>query len=52
MMWMGYEEMTDRLWHMKMSGGLTPEETAMGCTISESLPYPIGDVIVLDEEEE
>jgi hypothetical protein len=46
--WIGYEEARDRLWHMRWFGGLTPEETALGCTISECNPYPIK----LEEEEE
>jgi hypothetical protein len=37
---MDYEEMRDRMWHMKWSGGLTPEETALGCTITDYNPYP------------
>ena len=49
-MWMGYEECRDRMWHMKMSGGLTPEESAMGCIITDYNPYPhIKEVFKLEE---
>ena len=44
MTWMGYEECRDRMHHMKMFNGLTPEESAMGCTISEVCIIPEDEV--------
>ena len=52
MTWMGYEECRDRMHHMKMCNGLTPEESAMGCTISDVWSFPKDAVVIELEEEE
>lgn len=47
---MDYEECRDRMHHIRMNGGLTPEETALGCTISECWRIPEDAIIVPFDE--